>query len=169
MNIKEFGDCDESTTLEQITSVLATIPYVRHLGIRVVKVEGARGVVLQLPFEARLVGNVTLPAIHGGVVATLAWDAHTCLWDLPVQIPRCNNRIIANHYNTSNLLRSFKGLKLRCIAYALWPVTRDTFCTIVYQAYDSETCIATSQMSALGYIFLQILFTRLQFLSTTFI
>ncbi len=70
MNIKEFGDCDESTTLEQITSVLATIPYVRHLGIRVVKVEGARGVVLQLPFEARLVGNVTLPAIHGGVVAT---------------------------------------------------------------------------------------------------
>lgn len=71
MNTKAKGEVVDATTRERITSTLAALPYARHLGIRVAEVDGAATVVLHLPFEARLIGNVTLPAYHGGVVATL--------------------------------------------------------------------------------------------------
>ncbi len=45
---------------------LAHIPYARFLDVRVE--EDAQGIVCVLPFQQDLVGNVVLPAIHGGVV-----------------------------------------------------------------------------------------------------
>lgn len=59
------------STTERVTSILAALPYARHLGIRLAEIDGAGNVVFHLPFEARFIGNITLPAYHGGVVATL--------------------------------------------------------------------------------------------------
>lgn len=70
MNTKAAGEGVDATTRERITT-LAALPYARHLGIRVAEADGAGTVVLHLPFETRLIGNVTLPAYHGGVIATL--------------------------------------------------------------------------------------------------
>lgn len=59
------------------------MPYARHLGIGVVANGGADSVLFHLPFEARLVGNVTLPAYHGGVVAAfMQVAALTTVFDL---------------------------------------------------------------------------------------
>ncbi|NWF45115.1 PaaI family thioesterase [Hydrogenophaga sp. D2P1] len=54
---------------DRVSSTLAAIPYARHLGVRVAEFSEAGAVVFHLPFEERLVGNVTLPALHGGVIA----------------------------------------------------------------------------------------------------
>jgi uncharacterized protein (TIGR00369 family) len=48
-------------------ALLARIPYAVFLGIAVEDVD-AHGVVLRLRFDRRLVGNPSLPAIHGGVI-----------------------------------------------------------------------------------------------------
>jgi acyl-coenzyme A thioesterase PaaI-like protein len=45
---------------------LALIPYARFLDVR--SEEGPDGLVCVLPFRDDLVGNVALPALHGGVV-----------------------------------------------------------------------------------------------------
>jgi uncharacterized protein (TIGR00369 family) len=45
---------------------LAHIPYARFLGVEVE--EHGSGIVCVLPFRDDLVGNVMLPAVHGGVV-----------------------------------------------------------------------------------------------------
>lgn len=50
-------------------ALLAAIPYCRHLGIRA-RTEDS-GVLLVMPFEQKLVGNVMLPALHGGVIGSL--------------------------------------------------------------------------------------------------
>jgi uncharacterized protein (TIGR00369 family) len=47
------------------------IPFNRFLGIRVVEVT-ADGVRLSLPFRPELVGDPMRPALHGGVISTLA-------------------------------------------------------------------------------------------------
>lgn len=61
---------DPQVTRDRIVATLEAIPYARHLGIRLAEAETADDAVFHLPFDARLIGNVTLPAIHGGVVAT---------------------------------------------------------------------------------------------------
>jgi uncharacterized protein (TIGR00369 family) len=49
--------------------LLAAIPYARHLGARA---EVANGILtLTMPFSQHLVGNVALPALHGGVIGSL--------------------------------------------------------------------------------------------------
>ncbi|HYC53943.1 MAG TPA: PaaI family thioesterase [Candidatus Binatia bacterium] len=45
---------------------IPAIPYARYLGVRLE--ERQEGVVCVLPFRDDLVGNVALPAVHGGVV-----------------------------------------------------------------------------------------------------
>ena len=51
------------------TQLIAAIPYCRHLGITVE--EKDRGVILVMPFRQHLVGNPSLPALHGGVTGSL--------------------------------------------------------------------------------------------------
>lgn len=45
---------------------VAGIPYARFLGVRLEETES--GLVCVMPFRPDLVGNVVLPAVHGGVV-----------------------------------------------------------------------------------------------------
>jgi uncharacterized protein (TIGR00369 family) len=74
-------------------ALLAAIPYCRHLGVQ------ARmhdvGVLLVMPFEQKLVGNVFLPALHGGVIGSLletaaivqaAWEMQGSRLPKPVDI-----------------------------------------------------------------------------------
>lgn len=51
-----------------IRDILATSPFCRFLNITATVDE--RGVLATLPVSDQLVGNVTLPALHGGVVAS---------------------------------------------------------------------------------------------------
>jgi uncharacterized protein (TIGR00369 family) len=50
------------------TAVLDAWPYARFLGVRLE--QGEIGPVAVLPFDAKLIGNPILPALHGGVVAS---------------------------------------------------------------------------------------------------
>ncbi|MEJ8822215.1 PaaI family thioesterase [Variovorax humicola] len=56
---------------ERTAAALAAVPYFHHLGIRLAADAHDGEVTFYLPFDARLVGNPSLPAIHGGVLATL--------------------------------------------------------------------------------------------------
>jgi uncharacterized protein (TIGR00369 family) len=49
--------------------LLNSIPYCRWMGIRVLQDDD--GVVLELPFDQKLIGNPVLPALHGGVIGAL--------------------------------------------------------------------------------------------------
>lgn len=52
-----------------LDALLAHIPYARFLGIEVE--QQGREIVTVLPFAAHLIGNVNLPAIHGGAVGAM--------------------------------------------------------------------------------------------------
>jgi len=67
---REAGAEVDGSAADRIASTLKAIPYARHLGLRVADAGGAGHVVFHLPFEERLVGNITLPAYHGGIVAS---------------------------------------------------------------------------------------------------
>ena len=56
-------------TAERLRATLARIPYARFLGIRA-ELAGDEMTVI-LPFAPHLIGNVSLPAIHGGVLGAL--------------------------------------------------------------------------------------------------
>jgi uncharacterized protein (TIGR00369 family) len=60
--LKQGGDPD-------IAALLAAIPYCRYLGIDA-RIDGDR-VSLRLPYAPHLIGNPTLPALHGGVIGSL--------------------------------------------------------------------------------------------------
>ncbi len=47
-------------------AIIAAIPYAAFLGLEVEEAED--GLLVKLPFSQKIVGNPTLPAIHGGVV-----------------------------------------------------------------------------------------------------
>ena len=50
-------------------ALIAAVPYCAWLGLSA-RVEAER-VVLAMPFDAKLVGNPIIPAIHGGVIGSL--------------------------------------------------------------------------------------------------
>ena len=55
--------------MTEVNALLASVPYCAWLGIAARIEDGA--VVLDLPFDAKLVGNPILPALHGGVTGSL--------------------------------------------------------------------------------------------------
>jgi uncharacterized protein (TIGR00369 family) len=59
----------ESGRGQDMAAVLEHIPYARFLGVEVQ--QQGREVITVLPFSEQLVGNVRLPAIHGGVIGAL--------------------------------------------------------------------------------------------------
>jgi uncharacterized protein (TIGR00369 family) len=74
-------------------TLLQAIPYCRHLGIRAALHDGV--VMLAMPHADRLIGNVMLPALHGGVIGSLletaaivqaAWEMHGGRLPRPVDI-----------------------------------------------------------------------------------
>ena len=54
---------------ERLAAVLAATPYAGFLGVEASWIDGAVTVVL--PFRPSLIGNTSLPAMHGGVLAGL--------------------------------------------------------------------------------------------------
>ena len=54
---------------ERLRTTLARIPYARFLGVRA-ELAGDEMTVI-LPFSPHLIGNTSLPAIHGGVLGAL--------------------------------------------------------------------------------------------------
>lgn len=63
----------EAVIAGQYQSLLDSIPYVSHLGIRVENATGDTTEPLRfhLPFRPEIIGNPMLPALHGGVVGAL--------------------------------------------------------------------------------------------------
>ena len=55
---------------DNISRTLALLPYAKQMGIRLVEGLSSPDRVFHLPFEHRLVGNMALPAFHGGVIAS---------------------------------------------------------------------------------------------------
>jgi acyl-coenzyme A thioesterase PaaI-like protein len=81
--LKQGGDPD-------IAALLAAIPYCRYLGIDA-RIDGDR-VSLCLPYAPHLIGNPTLPALHGGVMLETAailqvlWETRVTRLPKPVDI-----------------------------------------------------------------------------------
>lgn len=55
--------------VSDVNGLLASVPYCAWLGISARIEDGA--VVLDMPFDGKLVGNPMLPALHGGVTGSL--------------------------------------------------------------------------------------------------
>jgi uncharacterized protein (TIGR00369 family) len=67
---------------ERLTAMLAAIPYAQFLGVRA-ELAGDE-MTLIMPFDEKLVGNVSLPALHGGVVG--AFLEMTALAQLSISV-----------------------------------------------------------------------------------
>jgi uncharacterized protein (TIGR00369 family) len=67
---------------ERLNAMLAAIPYARFLGVRA-ELAGDE-MTLVMPFQEKLVGNVVLPALHGGVVG--AFLEMTALAQLSISV-----------------------------------------------------------------------------------
>lgn len=63
-------------------ALTAAIPYCRHLGVRAEVRDGA--LLLTMPFAPHLVGNMMLPALHGGVIGSLLETAAIAqvIWEI---------------------------------------------------------------------------------------
>jgi uncharacterized protein (TIGR00369 family) len=57
------------TESERLSAILQRIPYARFLGLRAALAGDEMTVIL--PFSDHIIGNVMLPAIHGGVLGAL--------------------------------------------------------------------------------------------------
>jgi len=68
--------------LPDLAALMTAIPYCRHLGI--VAEIGDAGLLLTMPFAEHLVGNVMLPALHGGVIGSLLETAAIAqvIWEI---------------------------------------------------------------------------------------
>lgn len=67
----------EAVVSGQYQSLLDSIPYVSHLGIRVESGDSNGSLCFHLPFRPEIIGNPMLPALHGGVVGALLETAGT--------------------------------------------------------------------------------------------
>ena len=60
---------------QDVQAVLEHIPYARFLGLQVE--QQGNEIITVLPFQEDLVGNINLPAIHGGVVGAMLESTST--------------------------------------------------------------------------------------------
>ncbi|MCE9678931.1 PaaI family thioesterase [Shewanella sp. AS1] len=65
MNVKEI--LKKATELNDFSHLLEHVPYAKFIGMQVVRFGDE--LVFQLPAKDENIGNPTLPAIHGGVIA----------------------------------------------------------------------------------------------------
>jgi uncharacterized protein (TIGR00369 family) len=76
------------TRHERLASLLEGVPYIRFLGMEAT-LEDERLTCI-LPFRQALVGNVMLPALHGGVIG--AFLEMTALTELALRAPQAARR-----------------------------------------------------------------------------
>lgn len=80
-------------TAPDMNALVAAVPYCAFLGVRASLLDGR--MILEMPFDAKLVGNPGIPAIHGGVIGSLletaaivqtVWDTKAPAFPKPVDI-----------------------------------------------------------------------------------
>ncbi|MDP5031784.1 PaaI family thioesterase [Paraglaciecola sp.] len=73
MKSKQITLIAEAVSAGQYQSLLDSIPYINHLGIRVKSPTDNTSALLRfhLPFRTEIIGNPMLPALHGGVIGAL--------------------------------------------------------------------------------------------------
>lgn len=88
-------------------AILQTVPYCAWLGLTARIEDGA--LILDMPFDAKLIGNPILPALHGGVIGSLLetaaivqilWETGTAALPKPVDITidyLRSGRAVASH------------------------------------------------------------------------
>ncbi|MGZ5932720.1 MAG: PaaI family thioesterase [Rhizomicrobium sp.] len=95
-----------------VNALIAAVPYCAWLGLSA-KIEGGR-VVLEMPFDTKLVGNPIIPAIHGGVIGSLLetaaivqaiWDTKSAAFPKPVDIT-------IDYLRTGRAVTSYAGARL---------------------------------------------------------
>jgi len=64
----ESSDVQDETS-DDLRRLIEQIPYAQHLGLRTAMISGIR--YLRMPYCSRLVGNMMLPALHGGTLGAL--------------------------------------------------------------------------------------------------
>ena len=60
----------DDVDLETATDLLRIPPFHKYLGVDLVEMEAGR-VVVRMPYKDELIGNPTIPALHGGILAAL--------------------------------------------------------------------------------------------------
>ena len=95
-----------------VNALIAAVPYCAWLGLSA-KLEGGK-VVLEMPFDTKLVGNPIIPAIHGGVIGSLLetaaivqaiWDTKSAAFPKPVDIT-------IDYLRTGRAVTSYAGARL---------------------------------------------------------
>ncbi len=93
-------------------ALLAAVPYCAWLGVRA-HIAGA-ALTLEMPFDAKLVGNQMIPAIHGGVIGSLletaaiaqtVWENRSLAFPKPVDIT-------IDYLRTGRALTSYASARL---------------------------------------------------------
>ena len=100
----------EARTQEALDPLIAEIPYARFLGLRAEVEDGE--LVLCMPFADELVGDSTIPALHGGTVGALLESTaiFTVLWSTDAaHLPKTVTL-------TVDYLRSGRGVDTRASA-----------------------------------------------------
>lgn len=80
-----------SQAAERLEAFLAKVPYVRFLGMRA-ELAGDEMTAI-LPFSEHLIGNVRLPALHGGVIGAFMEAAALCQLSVMRPAPRLHKTI----------------------------------------------------------------------------
>jgi uncharacterized protein (TIGR00369 family) len=96
----------------EIAELLAAVPYCAWLGLKGLA-EG-ESVLLEMPFQQKLIGNPVLPAIHGGVIGSLletaaivqaVWSTKATTFPKPVDIT-------VDYLRSAKPATSFAGARL---------------------------------------------------------
>ena len=99
-------------TRPDMNALVAAVPYCAFLGLTATLVEGR--VILEMPFDAKLVGNPGIPALHGGVIGSLletaaivqsVWDTKASAFPKPVDIT-------IDYLRTGRAVTSYAGARL---------------------------------------------------------
>jgi uncharacterized protein (TIGR00369 family) len=95
-----------------MNALVAAVPYCAFLGLSA-RIESGR-MLLEMPFDPKLVGNPVIPAIHGGVIGSLletaaivqtVWETRSPAFPKPVDIT-------IDYLRTGRAVTSFAGARL---------------------------------------------------------
>ena len=95
-----------------IDALMASVPYCAWLGLRARLRDGA--LLLEMPFDPKLVGNSVIPALHGGVIGSLletaaivqtVWEVRSVVLPKPVDIT-------IDYLRTGRALTSYANARL---------------------------------------------------------
>ena len=76
-----------------IEALVAAVPYCAWLGVKARLKHGA--LLLEMPYDPKLVGNIVIPALHGGVIGSLletaaivqtVWECKSVAFPKPVDV-----------------------------------------------------------------------------------